>query len=71
MSVPTNTALFVNATGAFSVRKDMELPKAEKGEMIVRVLYSGINPADTKHSSHLGIVDTVIGYDFCGEVVDR
>lgn len=70
MSVPTNTALFVDATGDFSVRKDMEFPKAEKGEMIVRVLYSGINPADTKHSSHLGIVDTVIGYDFCGEIVD-
>lgn len=47
MSAPTNTVLFVDATGAFSVRKDMEFPKAEKGEMVVRVLYSGINPADT------------------------
>jgi NADPH:quinone reductase-like Zn-dependent oxidoreductase len=70
MSAPTNTALFVDADGSFSVRKNMDFPTAEKGEMIVRVLYSGINPADTKHSSHLGIVDTVIGYDFCGEVVD-
>jgi NADPH:quinone reductase-like Zn-dependent oxidoreductase len=70
MSASSNTALFVDGNGAFSVRKDMDFPTAERGEMVVRVLYSGINPADTKHSSHLGIVDTVIGYDFCGEVVD-
>ncbi|GAB7335734.1 hypothetical protein MBLNU13_g08031t1 [Cladosporium sp. NU13] len=70
MSTLSNTAFFVDADGAFSVRKDTNFPTAEKGEMIVCVLYSGINPADTKHSSHLGIVDTVIGYDFCGEVVD-
>jgi NADPH:quinone reductase-like Zn-dependent oxidoreductase len=70
MSVPSNTALSVDADGIFSVRKDVDVPTAENGEMVVRVLYSGINPADTKHSSHLGIVDTVIGYDFCGEVVD-
>ena len=70
MSPPRNVALFVDANGSFSVRKDIDYPKAENGEITVRVLYSGINPADIKHSSHLGIVDTVIGYDFCGEVVD-
>jgi NADPH:quinone reductase-like Zn-dependent oxidoreductase len=70
MSAPSNTALFVDADGAFSVRKDVDVPTAESGELVVRILYSGINPADTKHSSHLGIVDTVIGYDFCGEVID-
>ncbi|KAM0705846.1 hypothetical protein Q7P35_007206 [Cladosporium inversicolor] len=70
MSGLRNTALFVDADGSFSVRRDTEPPKAESGEMVVRVLYSGINPADTKHSTHLGIVDTVLGYDFCGEIVD-
>ena len=70
MSALTNTNLFVGADGAFSVRKETGLPTPEKGEMVVRVLYSGINPADIKHSVYLGIKDTVIGYDFSGEVVD-
>lgn len=70
MSAPSNTALFVDADGSFSIRRDIEIPEEENGEMVVRVLYSGINPADTKHSSRLGIVDTVLDYDFCGEVVN-
>ena len=70
MSALSNTAFFVDVNGVFSVRKDMDFPTAEKGEIVIRVLYSGINPADTKHSLHLGMVDTVIGYDFCGEVVE-
>ena len=70
MSALTNTTLVVDADGAFSVRKQTGLPTPEKNEMVVRVLYSGINPADIKHSKLLGIFDTVIGYDFCGEVVD-
>jgi NADPH:quinone reductase-like Zn-dependent oxidoreductase len=61
MSLPSNTALFVDDDETFSVRKDVDVPTAESGELVVRVLYSGINPADMKHSSHLGIVDTVIG----------
>ena len=37
------------------------------GETLVRVLYSGINPADHKHAT-LGIMSTFSGYEFCGAV---
>ncbi|KAI4156488.1 MAG: hypothetical protein LQ340_000237 [Diploschistes diacapsis] len=38
------------------------------GQSLVRVLYSGINPADLKHRS-LGIHSTIVGYDYCGQVL--
>ncbi|BCS25017.1 zinc-binding alcohol dehydrogenase family protein [Aspergillus puulaauensis] len=38
------------------------------GEVLIQNIFSGVNPADIKHSTLLGIVDTVIGYDFCGRV---
>ena len=37
--------------------------------MVVANLFSGVNPADIKHATHLGIRSTVLGYDFCGRVI--
>ncbi|KAH7081887.1 chaperonin 10-like protein [Paraphoma chrysanthemicola] len=37
-------------------------------EVLVEALYSGVNPADTKHFT-LGIHSTIMGYDFCGRVI--
>lgn len=38
------------------------------GESLLRVSYSGINPADFKHRV-LGVWDTVPGYDFSGTII--
>jgi NADPH:quinone reductase-like Zn-dependent oxidoreductase len=64
-----NTALYVDSNDIFYVRSNFQLPQPDINEIIVRVTYSGISPADIKHSGHLGVVNTVLGYDFCGEVV--
>ncbi|KAG4410693.1 hypothetical protein IFR04_016176 [Cadophora malorum] len=49
-----------------SFQTAQEPPKPSPGEVLVEVLYSGINPADIKHATLLGIKNTVAGYDFCG-----
>ncbi|KAL9619387.1 MAG: hypothetical protein Q9160_005982 [Pyrenula sp. 1 TL-2023] len=38
------------------------------GESLVRVHYSGINPADLKHRTY-GVFNTIPGYDFSGTIV--
>ncbi|KAJ2903497.1 hypothetical protein MKZ38_009719 [Zalerion maritima] len=62
-------ALYVDSNGEFSIRRDIPTPEPGSGEVLVKPLFSGVNPADAKHSRHLGIKDTVLGYDFCGQVV--
>ncbi|PVH74481.1 GroES-like protein [Cadophora sp. DSE1049] len=52
-----------------SFQTAQEPPKPSPGEVLVEVLYSGINPADIKHATLLGIKNTVAGYDFCGRVI--
>ncbi|KAI5918162.1 GroES-like protein [Camillea tinctor] len=61
-------ALYVDANSQFAVRPAGTHEPADN-ELLIEVQYSGINPADVKHATHLGIVDTVLGYDFCGCVV--
>ncbi|KAJ4328916.1 hypothetical protein N0V84_000705 [Fusarium piperis] len=66
----TTKALFVDQNAQFEVIQKQELPKPAAGELLIKVLLSGANPADIKHTTVLGIVNTTIGYDFCGEVVE-
>ncbi|MDU7525078.1 MAG: zinc-binding dehydrogenase [Roseomonas mucosa] len=70
MSIPDreNFAFWLNKDGSLSLRELVVPGPPKEGEVLVRVLYSGVNPADTKHVT-LGVHDTVAGYDFCGEVV--
>ncbi|KAL5364424.1 chaperonin 10-like protein [Aspergillus floccosus] len=68
MSKP-NHALYVNADGVFSARDDLRPNNILPNELLIETHYSGVNPADTKHSTHLGIRSTVIGYDFSGRVL--
>ncbi|KAH7110958.1 hypothetical protein EDB81DRAFT_894604 [Dactylonectria macrodidyma] len=63
-----NTALFVNKRSKCSMR-NFPIPQPSESEMLVQVLYSGMNPADLRHPKYLGIRDTVIGDDFCGRVI--
>jgi NADPH:quinone reductase-like Zn-dependent oxidoreductase len=69
MALVCEPALYVEGKNGFQVRRDMPSPQPAQNEVLVKVLYSGVNPADIKHSQHLGICDTVLGYDFCGEVL--
>ncbi|GAB1214761.1 hypothetical protein ATERTT37_003930 [Aspergillus terreus] len=68
MSNP-NRALYVNGDGQFSVRDDIPPHNIQPNELLIETHYSGVNPADVKHSAHLGIQPTVIGYDFSGRVL--
>lgn len=61
-------ALYANEHGEFSVVESNQAYQLDDGEVLVENTFSGVNPADIKHSTLLGIMDTVIGYDFCGHV---
>lgn len=61
-------AIFVDENGDFSVREDIHHGEMAPNDVQIEIIYSGVNPADTKHA-HLGIRSTVIGYDFCGYVL--
>ncbi|KAJ5564293.1 hypothetical protein N7513_000535 [Penicillium frequentans] len=60
--------LFVNNYGDFSVAESSQVYQLDNEEVLVEILFSGVNPADIKHATLLGIVNTVLGYDFCGRV---
>ncbi|KAL5585818.1 hypothetical protein FOVSG1_013510 [Fusarium oxysporum f. sp. vasinfectum] len=69
MANPTK-ALFVTSQNEFKVIEKHEVPRPGDGELLIKTLFSGVNPADMKHTTVLGINNTVIGYDFCGQVLE-
>ncbi|KAL3483134.1 chaperonin 10-like protein [Aspergillus germanicus] len=70
MSSLQNTALYVSEKIEFGIRCQQETPVPGDGELLIQTLYSGANPADVKHATLLGIYPAVLGYDFCGKVVN-
>ncbi|KAF9880407.1 alcohol dehydrogenase [Colletotrichum karsti] len=68
-SVSNAPALFVDDDCNFKVIRSVPIPELAPGEVIVKVSFSGVNPADVKHGLHLGVRNTVMGYDFSGRVV--
>ncbi|KAJ1327035.1 NADPH:quinone reductase [Microdochium nivale] len=52
-----------------TVRRDFGIPKPQADEVLIEVEFSGVNPADIRHGTHLGVVPVVLGYDFSGRVV--
>ncbi|CEI67607.1 hypothetical protein FVEN_g5695 [Fusarium venenatum] len=62
-------ALFVDSKNHFKVIEVPLVPKPGKSELLIKVLFSGVNPADIKHATQLGINNTAIGYDFAGQVI--
>jgi len=62
-------ALYVDETLTFEVLHTQQHPTPENGELLIETHFSGANPADIKHATILGIYPTVLGYDFCGKVV--
>lgn len=62
-------AVYVGADNKFRLQTITETYVPGPGQSLVRVQYSGINPADYKHSQELSINDTVTGYDYSGTVL--
>lgn len=65
----TNPALYVDSNLTFSVLHTQQPPSPDNGEILIETHFSGANPADIKHATVLGIYPTVLGYDFCGKVI--
>ncbi|KAI7758810.1 hypothetical protein LZL87_013187 [Fusarium oxysporum] len=69
MSPKLNKALYVTEDGQFVIRNDLDHESMTPNELLIETRYSGVNPADIKHSTHLGIQATALGYDFAGQVL--
>ncbi|KAF5638214.1 ToxD-like protein [Fusarium sp. NRRL 25303] len=65
----TSRALYADEDGKLVVRH-VPFPEPQEGELLIKVLYSGVNPADTKIIDFFGLKNYVIGTEFCGEVLE-
>ncbi|KAF4945307.1 hypothetical protein FGADI_12047 [Fusarium gaditjirri] len=66
----TTKALFIDSENVPKVIERQGLPTPSNGELLIKVLYSGVNPADIKHATFLGMNNTTIGHDFSGQVLE-
>ncbi|KAF4948340.1 hypothetical protein FSARC_13766 [Fusarium sarcochroum] len=64
-----NKALYVDQESHFSVQDNVSSLETNGQELLIENKYSGINAADIRHATDLGIRPNVIGYDFCGRVL--
>jgi NADPH:quinone reductase-like Zn-dependent oxidoreductase len=62
-------AIWVDSGNELSIREIKDNYVPQKAETLIKVSFSGINPADLKHAIYLGVNDNVAGYDFSGTVV--
>jgi NADPH:quinone reductase-like Zn-dependent oxidoreductase len=69
MSSSSQKALYADERGNFIVRDDIANHSPAANEVLVKVHFSGVNPADVRHTTALGIRSTVVGYDFSGAIV--
>jgi NADPH:quinone reductase-like Zn-dependent oxidoreductase len=65
-----NKAIWISSNNELSVRSITETYSPNGTQVLVQVLYSGINPADIKHGLHLGLNDYPSGYEYSGKVVE-
>lgn len=69
MSSKPNKAIYADENALFSVRDDIRHEDIAANELLIETSYTGVNPADIRHSTLLGIRSTVVGYDFSGRVL--
>ncbi|KAJ5959260.1 uncharacterized protein N7479_006410 [Penicillium vulpinum] len=62
-------AIFTDRSGEPYIGKIDEVYEPLPTEVLVKVEFSGINPADLGHARFLGLNNTVAGYDFSGTVI--
>ncbi|OGM49516.1 alcohol dehydrogenase [Aspergillus bombycis] len=65
-----NIALYADETGELGVRRDIPIPRPSEGEMLIEVLFTGVNRSDITTVKLLGSRSRVLGNDFCGRVLD-
>ncbi|KAF3398231.1 Protein TOXD [Penicillium rolfsii] len=65
----TQKAVYVDSDTKSLIRTDIPVPEPSENELLIDVHYTGVNPADLRHATGLGIKSTVIGYDFAGRMV--
>ncbi|KAF6530378.1 hypothetical protein HZS61_001690 [Fusarium oxysporum f. sp. conglutinans] len=63
-------ALYADNEGNVVVRRDLPVPTPAEGEILIEVLFSGSNPSDLRIVNYLGFRNFVLGYDFCGRVLE-
>jgi NADPH:quinone reductase-like Zn-dependent oxidoreductase len=66
----SNKAIWISADNQLSLRPIADVYKPTGAQVLVRVEYSGINPADVKHGLHLGLNNYPSGYEYSGEVIE-
>ena len=70
MTEGLNKSIWISSNNKLSVRTITETYKPNSSQVLVKVAYSGINPADIKHGLHLGLNDYPSGYEYSGEVIE-
>ncbi|KAJ5097310.1 hypothetical protein N7456_008031 [Penicillium angulare] len=65
-----HSAIWISSSNELSVQEIQEQYKPLEAQTLIKVAYSGINPADLKHGEYMGILDCVAGYDFSGTVIE-
>ncbi|KAJ5370509.1 uncharacterized protein N7496_006601 [Penicillium cataractarum] len=63
----TNMAIYAAKNGQF-LAKNFPIATPDDKEVQIKVICSGVNPADIRHPRYAGLVDSIIGDDFCGRV---
>ncbi|KAF2188557.1 GroES-like protein [Zopfia rhizophila CBS 207.26] len=69
MASTSSKSLYVDGNNTFKVIEGMSTYEPGADELLIETIFSGVNPADIKHATHLGICSTVLGYDFCGRLL--
>lgn len=68
-SAKSSCALYADDEGNVVVRK-LSLPAPRDDELLIQVLYSGVNPSDFKTLRFFNCRNRVLGNEFCGKVLD-
>ncbi|KAJ5626481.1 hypothetical protein N7528_003908 [Penicillium herquei] len=66
----SHKAIWIDSANKPSVREIKEQYTPLEAQTLVKVEYSGINPADLKHGEYMGVFDCIAGYDFSGTVIE-
>jgi NADPH:quinone reductase-like Zn-dependent oxidoreductase len=61
-------AIYIEADGSLTIKTITTSYVPEPNELLISVIYTGCNPADSRHALELGIRSNIAGYDFGGKV---
>ncbi|KAF4969211.1 hypothetical protein FSARC_3514 [Fusarium sarcochroum] len=64
-----STALYANEVGKI-VLHDLPAPEPQEGEVLIKVLYSGVNLSDIRTLQFFGLRNYALGGEFCGRVLE-